>query len=613
MSTTKSPDKVKKKSKPDPEQSAKATRETIESVVIAIILAFLFRSFEAEAFVIPTGSMAPTLQGRHKDTFCPECGYQYRTGASDETHDQVSATVCPICRHVHVLDPYRNWNEASFTGDRILVSKFAYQIGDPERWDAIVFKFPGNAKQNYIKRLIGLPEEKIRIRHGDIFIQGKGDTDYHIARKPPQKQVAMLQLVDDTDFLAPSLVEAKWPSRWQRWQLPGGGKPADWKMTVDGRSFSTDGQGDEAWLRYRHIPPRGGDWGQLGSQQLPDELTGLSPEEFTSRRQCLITDFYTYNTHLNMDRARFKYLGDNAPVADFKSEVAQASLDSPGTLQIFERVLGRHWVGDLAVEATAQVTSSEGELLLDLIEGGVHYDCRIDIATGIAKLEIDRGATKFVDKLGEEVQFPTAQTTVRGPGTYQLRLANCDDQLMLWVNGSHVKFDGPTTYANRPNCAPSWQADDPGDMAPAGVGSKNAAVTFSSLRILRDVYYIASRGNLAYDYNASEDMNEVFSDPTTWDKTSLFASRAQIDFETAADQFFPLGDNSPESQDARSWGDHSRSVPRDRYYPNEEPYYAPPYVRRELLIGKALLIYWPHAWNRPVMFTPNVKRMGVIR
>ena len=37
-------------------------RETVESIVVAVMLALLFRAYEAEAFVIPTGSMAPTLQ-----------------------------------------------------------------------------------------------------------------------------------------------------------------------------------------------------------------------------------------------------------------------------------------------------------------------------------------------------------------------------------------------------------------------------------------------------------------------------------------------------------------------------------------------------------------------
>src|SRR3954471_14766310 len=89
------------------EHPGRATRETIESVVIAIILAFLFRTFEAEAFVIPTGSMAPTLQGRHKDIECPKCGYHYRVSASQEVDENgnqrgtchvISAT-CPMCRY----------------------------------------------------------------------------------------------------------------------------------------------------------------------------------------------------------------------------------------------------------------------------------------------------------------------------------------------------------------------------------------------------------------------------------------------------------------------------------------------------------------------------------
>src|SRR5690348_15306792 len=63
-------------------------RETIESVVIAFVLAFLFRTFEAEAFVIPTGSMAPTLMGQHKDIECSECKFPYRVNASREEGQQ---------------------------------------------------------------------------------------------------------------------------------------------------------------------------------------------------------------------------------------------------------------------------------------------------------------------------------------------------------------------------------------------------------------------------------------------------------------------------------------------------------------------------------------------
>src|SRR5688572_14629572 len=80
-------------------------RETVESIAMAVILALLFRGFVAEAFVIPTGSMAPTLQGRHKDVWCPKCGIEYQTSASDErsptganTGAHVTTTTCPICQ-----------------------------------------------------------------------------------------------------------------------------------------------------------------------------------------------------------------------------------------------------------------------------------------------------------------------------------------------------------------------------------------------------------------------------------------------------------------------------------------------------------------------------------
>ena len=146
-------------------KNPQATRETVESIVVAVVLAFLFRAFIAEAFVIPTGSMAPTLQGRHMDVRCKQCGYQYRTGASGEnpdslTQQEVTDTTCPMCRYTMKLQKDREPNHNSFNGDRILVSKFAYLLNEPERWDVIVFKYPGNAKQNYIKRLIGLPGEE---------------------------------------------------------------------------------------------------------------------------------------------------------------------------------------------------------------------------------------------------------------------------------------------------------------------------------------------------------------------------------------------------------------------------------------------------------------------
>ncbi|HUU49666.1 MAG TPA: signal peptidase I [Nitrospinota bacterium] len=96
-------------------------RELIESIIIALILALIIRTFVIQAFKIPSGSMLPTLQ----------------------------------------------------IGDHILVSKFIYRFKDPQRGDIIVFKFPGDEKRDFIKRLIGLPNEEVEVKNNQVFINNK--------------------------------------------------------------------------------------------------------------------------------------------------------------------------------------------------------------------------------------------------------------------------------------------------------------------------------------------------------------------------------------------------------------------------------------------------------
>ena len=198
-------------------------RETIESVIIAVVLALMFRAYEAEAFIIPTGSMAPSLQGQHVDFECEKWGCKYRAGASLETSNQppnardfVRATYCPICQFRTKLDKRRNANHGSNEGDRILVNKFIYDFDPPKRWDVIVFKNPNNGKQNYIKRLTGLPGENLIIENGDLFsvAQTDGAWSRSIIRKPAKKMAGMLQMVHDTEFVSKDLEAVNWPRRW---------------------------------------------------------------------------------------------------------------------------------------------------------------------------------------------------------------------------------------------------------------------------------------------------------------------------------------------------------------------------------------------------------------
>ncbi len=119
-----------------------------------------------------------------------------------------------MCRYTMEIDG-RN-PQPSYSGDRIIVNKFSYQFGDPKRWDVIVFYYPEGAHDNYIKRLVGLPNETLRIRFGDVWIRkdkksvvgNEGQEEFQIARKPPDKLLTMLQLVFDNDYM-PAIIKIR--------------------------------------------------------------------------------------------------------------------------------------------------------------------------------------------------------------------------------------------------------------------------------------------------------------------------------------------------------------------------------------------------------------------
>ena len=540
--------------------SPAAIRETIEQIAIALILAFLFRTFEAEAFVIPTGSMATTLMGRHKDLVCPKCGYPYRLNASEEVDSltgasrgtQIQYGVCPQCRWTAYLGSGNPASEEydSYTGDRILVDKFAYEWDDPQRWDVAVFKFPGEAKTNYIKRVVGLPGETVRVDRGDLFIKRSGESEFKIARKAPEKLAAMLRNVYDSDYVAKELVDRGWPLRWQAVDARAAGA---WQSSDDHRVLRVDGTAQSAWVRYYHFLPSYSQW-------QPNMPPG------TPRPQ-LITDFNAYNT--------------GSPTLE-----GSQSLDNQGW----------HWVGDLALECQVTSSSESGTITLELVRGGRRFTCRIDLATGKALLGID-GLAEFK---------PSAATALRGIGTHRVRFSNVDRQLILWVDRRVVGFDSPTTYADLGNNRPQ-----PADLSPAGIGSQKAALEVRHLKVLRDVYYIAARENRMIDYQASfgqylggpEDLAALMSEPRRW---GIFDQMATSEFTMGPGQFFVLGDNSAHSKDGRLWG--SEHIEH--------------YVKRELLTGRALYVYWPHAWTLhvnvlglkiPIPFVPNIPRMRFVR
>ena len=237
------------------------------------------------------------------------------------------------------------------------------------------------------------------------------------------------------------------------------------------------------------------------------------------------------------------------------------------------RSIGLYWVGDLALRCTAEVESEKGDLLFELRKGGRQFHCRIDVATGQAMLSISGPDMR---------QFrPTAATSVRGPGRHDIRFSNCDDELRLWVDGRVVQFDASTAYRELGNNLP-----EASDRLPVGVASVGVKSRLSHLALFRDIYYIAD--DMSYpDLRDAAVRNQL--------------ERRDAFYPLKADQFFVLGDNSAWSKDGRLWG-------ADNYW-----------VPRELLIGKALFLYWPHSWDKipyvnvPFPMFPNFARMGFVR
>ena len=607
--------------------TSQGTRETIESIIVAFILAFLFRAFVAEAFVIPTGSMAPTLMGAHKDLFCQHCGEQYQASASSEFNSSTQApspyvtvgSTCSTCRGLNEYDLRGNPNAATFSGDRILVSKFDYVLQKPKRWEVLVFKYPIEAHMNYIKRLIGLPGESLLIQDGDIYTHSADSPQWTIARKPPHKVRAMQQIVADTKFQPADIVAQGWPSLWQPW--PTADVPSAWKIehTQDQWRAELAATPQSQWLRYYHKFLDDDAWQQVMSG---GRVGPIDPYSST-----LITDYLAYNSSYQWERDRI-YLRRGVLRPEIDGETTAMDVALAEGLQLeggrHQANDGHHWVGDLAGEFDIDVTSDSGTLLLDLVEFGVHFRCAIDVATGQAALSMEGEA--IPTDAWSEGSAPTAQTAVRGAGSYRIELANFDDQLVLWVNGRVVEFDHPAQFDSRKlrpavdDRRPYWTEADPLDAAPLGIGGKDLQLTVKRARVYRDIYYIAVQGggfaSQYSDYNldrlqpllaaipdssirnqvrsASDAISAVYAHPQWWGQTSLFSQRGTLGFELEADQYFPMGDNSSHSSDARAWVGHN-------------------YVEQKYLLGKALLVFWPHTWNTPIPFTPNFARMDLIR
>lgn len=96
----------------------------------------------------------------------------------------ILAVVLNMFLIVNAVIPSASMETTIMTGDRIFGNRLAYTNSDPQRGDIVIFKYPDDEKQLFIKRLIGMPGETLEMIDGVIYINGEALDEPYLAATP---------------------------------------------------------------------------------------------------------------------------------------------------------------------------------------------------------------------------------------------------------------------------------------------------------------------------------------------------------------------------------------------------------------------------------------------
>jgi len=593
--------------------SFRSFRELIEALAIALVLAFLFKAFIIELYSIPTGSMASTLMGRHKDVNCIVCDFPFQFSASQETNDgspnprarnqlpRVIAGTCPQCHFTMYVedDNIANQIYMSFSGDRIFVNKSLFSYREPSRWHVTVFRYPHRPQINYIKRLIGVPNETVMLRNGQVFAKKDGSDHFEIQRKPLRVLLSMLRPVDDNNFVIPAIHELGWKTRWYS-------DDPNWQRSADYRTFTgiSNSFDETSWLRFRYITATTSDWFHLIQGRLP-ERSGV-PHRGAPQ---LITDSLDYNSSIT-----------HLPPRPLEAITVPSFLHG-SNVQMYQRNtdgIGLNWVGDLVIRCTLTFESPEGAVSFRLVKGGIIFQCDLDLAAGNAVFSIP--------DVPEFEPF-SVNVPIRVGRKHDIMFCNVDEEMRLIIDGREIDTQGRGRYdaisaMHDLNGGPLSRDRSPTvlDLQPVAIGMRGgASVHIENLKIKRNMYYISIKigtdgdasANTGYDLIRSpfrfehpafqrdrerdreENIRRILSSPEYF---GYFGKTRRREFPLGNDQFLMCGDNSIQSQDSRLW----------------MIYGIPHYVDRKHLIGEAFYVFWPRGFRIPgtrLALIPNFPQM----
>lgn len=424
----------------------------LASIAVGFVAMFLFlRTFAVEPFGVPTGSMAPALLGNHREAPCPRCGYPVRVGSPASV--EWRKMVCPNCERIVDMSAASEVN-----GDRLLVDKNVFNLRSPRRWEMAVFRCPDpkDPLRPYVKRVIGLPNETIRIIDGEVYADGA--------------------------LLRKSLVEVR-ETRIPLFDMNFAPKRDGWGV----RWLVDPPDADRRLPREFFSPPRSADRDVIQNHSIVLDA-GESPQH----------ERHLQYRHYHLDNETESALGIppwnsyNGPPRKFATDV--------------KPVPACH---DFSVECTLEVAAAAGSgtFSCELYDGLDKVGCELPVGpTGAGQVNLTRRNSGGLAS--------ASGVTLKPGKSYRIEFAFVDRLVSLAVDGKEIvpAQKLPQAEKRKPVTRPLMLA------------ARGCRVIVRDLKLNRDIYY-------------TDDGDNGPKVPATLGPT----------------EYFMLGDNSGNSEDARKW------------------------------------------------------------
>ena len=525
------------------------------AVFVAVLLALRFLVFEP--FKIPTGSMEPTLLG-HEDH-----------------------------------------------GDRIVTNKLAYSGGtnpipfmggDPKRFDVFVFvhdsawgqpqrdvRISNSLKRNYIKRVVGLPNETIIISGGDLFLRERGKEN-------------VLRKWESSHALQESLWQPVSIADLRKLEKPQDGDALQLKIhkQKEARAFPWDaaGEGSVAWvasqvavrltgpttLTYRHpvtnLYVKTGRWPffHFNCPSVNKEMESESgptfrhPDAKTEDIAPYLTSHWSGVTCPNCGQIRFPMARNEVSTRSIGKPESGSEDDQP---RIFPNTDPNALHSGAFLSSAPDFNAAKGFFFYGgtKVVGDLKLEIELEVEEEGGALELEVGSNlhraAWCLSLGGTCPTPKSDPTRHDvPGTATLSKGGKHFVSLAFVDGTVLSsLDRERNEPIKVDIKPA-DAKTITSLARIRLHGK-AQVKITRLNLYRDLFYTSKTDGHS---------GKVVVDDTNDCKLREYdEARQRYTFEIPEDKFLALGDNSPSSVDSRSWG----------------------FVPRKNLVGRASFVFWP--------------------